>query len=138
MAHKIKDIKAQLDEVATDNAKFHLSERSEDKHLVHGREMSYSFVQASDVIGRDQDKENIVERLMHPTDGQNVYVIPIVGIGGLGKTMIAKLVFNEVRVVDHFELKCWVYIFDEFILKQLLVKMIKSITSDVWKDLDEK
>ena len=57
MAHKVKEIRAHLDEVAADKDKFHLSQRSDNKHLVRGREMSYSFVQASDVIGRDQDKE---------------------------------------------------------------------------------
>ena len=89
------------------------------------------------MIGRHQDKENIVERLMHPADGQNVSVILIVGISSLGKTVIAKLAFNDARVVDHFELKCWVCVFNELVLKQLLVKMIRSITSDDCKDLDE-
>ncbi|KAF3961550.1 hypothetical protein CMV_013844 [Castanea mollissima] len=86
MAHKVKDIRARLDEVAADRAKFHLSLRSDDRHVVRGREMSYSFVQASDVIGRDQVKENIVEHLMGPSDGQSITVVPVVGIGGLGKT----------------------------------------------------
>uniref|UniRef100_A0A2N9EE74 Rx N-terminal domain-containing protein n=1 Tax=Fagus sylvatica TaxID=28930 RepID=A0A2N9EE74_FAGSY len=96
MGHQIKDIRARLDEVAADRAKFHLSERSENRHVVRGREMSYSFVQASDVIGRDQDKENILQLLMHPAHGdQNVSVISVVGIGGLGKTALAKLVFND-------------------------------------------
>uniref|UniRef100_A0A2N9J6E1 Uncharacterized protein n=1 Tax=Fagus sylvatica TaxID=28930 RepID=A0A2N9J6E1_FAGSY len=64
-------------------------------------EMSYSFVQASDVIGRDQDKENIIQLLLHPAAdcGQNVSVISVVGIGGLGKTALAKLVFNDATVV---------------------------------------
>uniref|UniRef100_A0A2N9HTV1 Disease resistance N-terminal domain-containing protein n=1 Tax=Fagus sylvatica TaxID=28930 RepID=A0A2N9HTV1_FAGSY len=72
MGHQIKDIRVRLDEVAADRAKFHLSERSENRHVVRGREMSYSFVQASDVIGRDQDKENILQLLMHPAGDQNV------------------------------------------------------------------
>ena len=90
------------------------------------------------MIRRHQDKENIVERLMHPADGQNVSVILIVGIGGLSKTVIANLAFNDARVVDHFELKCWVCVSDEFVLKQLLIKIIRSITGDDCKDLDEE
>uniref|UniRef100_A0A2N9EPM6 Uncharacterized protein n=1 Tax=Fagus sylvatica TaxID=28930 RepID=A0A2N9EPM6_FAGSY len=88
--------------------KFHLSERLEIMHVVRGREMSHSFVQASDVIGRDHDKENIIQHLMHASsDGQNLSVIPVVGIGGLGKTVLAKYVFNDARVINHFEFKCW-------------------------------
>ncbi|KAM3683776.1 hypothetical protein ACJW31_12G174200 [Castanea mollissima] len=137
MAHKVKEIRARLDEVAADRAKFHLSPRSDDRHVVRGREMSHSFVQASDVIGRGQDKDKIVEYLMDPSDGQSISVVPVVGIGGLGKTALAKLVFNDERVIEHFELKCWVCVSDEFALKQLLVKMIKSITSENRSDLDE-
>ncbi|KAF3961547.1 hypothetical protein CMV_013841 [Castanea mollissima] len=81
MAHKVKEIRARLDEVAADRAKFHLSPRSDDRHVVRGREMSYSFVQASDVIGRGQDKDKIVEYLMDPSDGQSISVVPVVGIG---------------------------------------------------------
>ncbi|KAL0006123.1 hypothetical protein SO802_013684 [Lithocarpus litseifolius] len=138
LAHKVKEIRARLDEVAADRAKFHLSPRSDDRHVVRGREMSYSFVQASDVIGRDQDKENIVEHLMDPSDGESISVVPVVGIGGLGKTALAKLVFNDERVIERFELKCWVCVSDEFVLKQLLVKIIKSITSKNCSDLDEE
>ncbi|XP_075647390.1 putative disease resistance protein RGA1 [Castanea sativa] len=138
MAHKVKEIRARLDEVAADRAKFHLSQRSDDRHVVRGREMSYSFVQASDVIGRGQDKDKIVEYLMDPSDVQSISVVSVVGIGGLGKTALAKLVFNDERVIEHFELKCWVCVSDEFVLKQLLVKMIKSITSENRSDLDEE
>ncbi|KAM4077862.1 hypothetical protein ACJW30_12G172100 [Castanea mollissima] len=138
MAHKVKDIRARLDEVAADRAKFHLSPRSDDRHVVRGREMSHSFVQASDVIGRGQDRDKIVESLMDPSDGQSISVVPVVGIGGLGKTALAKLVFNDERVKEHFELKCWVCVSDEFVLKQLLVKMIKSITNENRSDLDEE
>ncbi|KAF3947921.1 hypothetical protein CMV_026017 [Castanea mollissima] len=100
MAHKVKEIRARLDEVAADRAKFHLSPRSDDRHVVRGREMSYSFVQASDVIGRDQDKENIVEHLMDPSDGQSISVVPVVGIGGLGKTALAKLNENVLKCLQ--------------------------------------
>ncbi|KAM4070545.1 hypothetical protein ACB094_12G172800 [Castanea mollissima] len=138
MVHKVKEIRARLDEVAADRAKFHLSPRSDDRHVVRGREMSYSFVQASDVIGRGQNKDKIVEYLINPSDGQSISVVTVVGIGGLGKTSLAKLVFNDERVIEHFELKCWVCVSDEFVLKQLLVKMIKSITSENRSDLDEE
>ncbi|KAM3745352.1 hypothetical protein ACB098_06G120100 [Castanea mollissima] len=104
MAHKVKEIRARLDEVAADRSNFHLFERSDDRHVVHGREMSYSFVQASDVIGRKQDKKNIVKHLMDPSDGQSISVVPVVGIGGLGKTVLAKLVFNDKTVIEHFEI----------------------------------
>ena len=75
---------------------------------------------------------------MHPADDQKVFVISVVRIGGVSKTALAKLVFNDARVVHHFELKGWMCVYDEFVLKQLLVKIIRSITSENCNDLEEE
>ncbi|XP_059590162.1 disease resistance protein RGA2-like [Vitis vinifera] len=91
---------------------------------------THSFVRASDVIGRDDDKENIVGLLRQSSDTENVSVIPIVGIGGLGKTTLAKLVYNDERVVGHFSIKIWVSVSDEFDVKKLVREILKEIKGD--------
>ncbi|KAK3405527.1 hypothetical protein EUGRSUZ_K01751 [Eucalyptus grandis] len=62
----------------------------------------------SNVFGRDLDRKKIIE-LLQPTDDKNLSVIPIVGIGGLGKTTVAKLVYNYDNVKEQFELRIWVW-----------------------------
>lgn len=47
--------------------------------------------------------EKIIRYLMNPIDPRDVAVIPIVGMGGLGKTTVSKLVYNDKRVEEHFE-----------------------------------
>uniref|UniRef100_A0A2N9H2W4 Rx N-terminal domain-containing protein n=1 Tax=Fagus sylvatica TaxID=28930 RepID=A0A2N9H2W4_FAGSY len=61
------------------------------------REMTHSFVHDSYVIGRDEDKEKIIDLLMHPSEDGTVPVISIVGIGGMGKTTLAQWVYNDER-----------------------------------------
>ncbi|MCI08967.1 disease resistance protein [Trifolium medium] len=92
IAHRIKDVRDSLDKVVVDGNKFGL-ERMDVS--VERREMTYSHIDALDVIGRDNEKEEIIELLMQPCgrgeDGdKGLCVIPIVGIGGLGKTTLAK------------------------------------------------
>ncbi|WRX23699.1 NB-ARC - like 10 [Theobroma cacao] len=109
MAHKIKIVAEGFGEIAALKNNFHLTERHDGtRHVAPLDRETHSFVQASDIIGRDEDKEKIIKTLLQdPTDGEDISVLPIVGIGGLGKTALAKLVFNDECVDRHFELKMW-------------------------------
>uniref|UniRef100_A0A2N9FYU9 TIR domain-containing protein n=1 Tax=Fagus sylvatica TaxID=28930 RepID=A0A2N9FYU9_FAGSY len=105
-SHKIKVIRERFEEIAKVRAQFHLVKRLDDKLIVQ-REMTHSFVSDSDVIGRDDDKEKIIDLLMHPNEDGTVPVISIVGIGGLGKTTLAQWVYNDERVAKKFDSRIW-------------------------------
>ncbi|XP_022743296.1 disease resistance protein RGA2-like [Durio zibethinus] len=128
MAHKMKKATERFGEIAALKNNFHLTERHDGtSHVVRLDRETHSFVQAADIIGRDEDKKKIITTLMQdPTDGKDTHVLPIVGIGGLGKTALAKLVFNDESVGRHFDLKMWVCVSDDFDLKTLMIKMIKA------------
>ncbi|TYG37228.1 hypothetical protein ES288_D13G125000v1 [Gossypium darwinii] len=125
MGHKIKSINQRLNELATEWNNFNLGQGTDNRHVFH-RE-THSCVNSSDVIGRDVDKENIIDLLMKPSEDPNIPVIPIVGIGGLGKTTLTQLVYNDDRVTRCFPLKIWICVSDEFDLSRLLKLIIHSI-----------
>ncbi|PKI62081.1 hypothetical protein CRG98_017454 [Punica granatum] len=80
------------------------------------------------VIGRDIDRDAIVERLLCPGMAQNPFVVSIIGIGGLGKTTLAKLVYNDSRVEVHFEKRIWVCVSEDFNLKNILQKIVSHMS----------
>ncbi|XP_060670904.1 putative disease resistance protein RGA1 [Ziziphus jujuba] len=90
---------------------------------------THSFARDEEVIGRDDDKKKIIDLLLcsDSRDKDNPSFLPIVGIGGLGKTTLAQFVYNDKNVEKYFHLRMWVCLSGSFELKIILEKMIKSI-----------
>ncbi|KAJ8900395.1 hypothetical protein K2173_025035 [Erythroxylum novogranatense] len=115
MGRKIKKIRERLDDIATESQQFHFVRDLVPKILT--RPQTHSFVGEGEVIGRDKDKNAILRLLLDFNTSENVLIIPIVGIGGLGKTTLVQYVYNDERVKNHFELKMWVCVSDPFDVK---------------------
>lgn len=130
---KIKAIKERLDKIRNDRG-FHLEERQVVTRS--GREDIHSYVPEEEVIGRDGDRRAIIRRLLDDRIEENVSVVSIIGIGGLGKTTLAQLVFNDENVQKHFHLRMWVYVSPDFSVRSVVEKIIKSATDKGLENLE--
>ncbi|KAK4591857.1 hypothetical protein RGQ29_016351 [Quercus rubra] len=128
MSSKIKAMRQKLNAIAEDRKNFRLEEYHVETNVVsRKREPTHSFVREENVIGREDDRKAIIDLLLDSNVEENVSVIPIVGIGGLGKTTLAQCVYNDEKLKNCFELKMWVCISDVFELKIIIEKIIASV-----------
>ncbi|KAL5737339.1 hypothetical protein ACOSP7_030100 [Xanthoceras sorbifolium] len=80
------------------------------------------------VYGRDQDKANILEMVLSDEPGDvNFGVISIVGMGGVGKTTMAREVYND-EAVKEFNPKGWACVSDDFDVMRISKAILESIT----------
>ncbi|PRQ56753.1 putative P-loop containing nucleoside triphosphate hydrolase, leucine-rich repeat domain, L [Rosa chinensis] len=118
IARSIKKLNEKLTVIAAEKEKyeFHLSTiRGTDEQLIQLQKTS-SLVDISTIFGREEEKEYLLSMLLRESnqDGGRFLVIPIVGMGGLGKTTLAQLAYNDETVTARFDKKVWVCVSDPF------------------------
>ncbi|PON38844.1 NB-ARC domain, LRR domain containing protein [Parasponia andersonii] len=92
---------------------------------------STSLMDESEVYGRNADKDAVMKVLMtDDVDSQNPCVIPIVGMGGVGKTTLAQALFNDHKVKEVFEHKVWVCVSDEFDVCKVTETILRTVSSE--------
>uniref|UniRef100_A0A0E0J211 NB-ARC domain-containing protein n=1 Tax=Oryza nivara TaxID=4536 RepID=A0A0E0J211_ORYNI len=112
---------------------FTLSENDGDRRIIpdiNSLRQTSSFVFAPIIVGRDQDKENVIKKMMTLEGsriGGCISVLAIVGMGGLGKTTLAQLVYNDPKVRQAFDLFGWVCVSEHFDVNNVTRKILSSI-----------
>ncbi|KAL0907381.1 hypothetical protein M5K25_021788 [Dendrobium thyrsiflorum] len=145
MAMRIIKIIKKFDEIAHDRKALYLREEDAPRqpHFndVMKKPPSSSLVLESDVFGREKEKRTIIQLLMSHSKKENI-VIPIVGMGGVGKTTLAQLVYNDPVVCQHFSPKVWVCVTEQscdrdISINKMLIFIIRTLYLDIVSSIKE-
>ncbi|XP_047339591.1 putative disease resistance protein RGA3 [Impatiens glandulifera] len=145
VGHKIKDVQEKFNQISLERQTLSLRESIHDKFTSRWRE-TISLSSCNKVYGRDMEKKKIIDILVNNTSGdcadKKLSILPIVGIGGLGKTTLAQTVFNDEEITNHFKTKIWVCVSDEFdiqlVMKAILEEKAEARLEELQKKVREK
>ncbi|XP_024042990.1 putative disease resistance protein RGA1 [Citrus clementina] len=140
MGSKIKDICGRLEQLCHERIELRLqripgSVGTSSASAAQQRPPSSSVPTERAVYGRDKDKARILKMVLSTDektdDDANFRVIPIVGMAGVGKTTLAREVYNDksLNAKDFkFDIKAWVCISDVFDVLSISKALLESIT----------
>ncbi|KAJ0538824.1 putative P-loop containing nucleoside triphosphate hydrolase, leucine-rich repeat domain superfamily [Helianthus annuus] len=85
-------------------------------------------VEEENVVGFDKEAEKVVGWLKAATD--ELEVISVVGMGGLGKTTLVKKVYNDSSVQYEFFIRSWVYVSQVYSTREVFLKILYDVTRE--------
>nr|XP_043606190.1 putative disease resistance protein At3g14460 isoform X2 [Erigeron canadensis]XP_043606191.1 putative disease resistance protein At3g14460 isoform X2 [Erigeron canadensis] len=114
--NKLNDITTKLQQLYDEKSNLGLTVKDKRSKNINRIYQTSLFDSPKNIVGREVEKEVILQKLLgdEPCDQNSFSIVPIVGMGGIGKTTLARLLYNEPKVNQHFELKAWVCVSDEF------------------------
>ncbi|QHN75858.1 Putative disease resistance protein [Arachis hypogaea] len=142
LGQKLNEIIGRLDRIAQARTNFDLRQgvRESPSEVIGWRQTS-STITLPQVYGRDEDKKQVLEFLLSPLrSSEFISVYPIVGFGGLGKTTLVQLVYNDPEVEaitnEKYELKA-LDVMEKKVKELLQSKKYLLVLDDVWKRSQE-
>ncbi|EYU23534.1 hypothetical protein MIMGU_mgv1a023257mg, partial [Erythranthe guttata] len=74
------------------------------------------------MVGFDEQLTRLLDKLTGQRS--NRQIIPIVGMGGIGKTTLAQNAYEHSLILHHFDIRTWVTVSQKYNVKQLLLQLL--------------
>ena len=125
MECRVKEMIARLEPISLEKVGLGLKVGGE---KLPSRLPSTSSVDEFSVYGRDDIKKEMVNYLLsnNARGKEDIGVICIFGMGGIGKTMLAQILYNDYKVKEHFHMKAWVCVSTEFHLLGVMKSILEA------------
>ncbi|VAH99285.1 unnamed protein product [Triticum turgidum subsp. durum] len=135
IAMQIRDLKSRVEEVSSRNTRYNLIEKKQitraiderDSCLEDIRNQSANNIDEAELVGFSNPKQELIRLVDVNANNGPARVVCVVGMGGLGKTTIARKVYESMK---NFSCYAWITVSQSFARMDLLKLMIKELFGD--------
>ncbi|KAL5201252.1 hypothetical protein ABZP36_035606 [Zizania latifolia] len=144
--HRISKVRTFLDEICRDRVNLGLSDQEGlCRKEASIRRCTSSLLDPLEVYGREDEKKQIIFSLFEgcltfkksrlnengseTCKAGGIRLISVIGMGGMGKTTLARQVYNDAQVQNHFDIQAWVWVSEVFDEVRLTKAVIESVTT---------
>ncbi|KAL3750415.1 hypothetical protein ACJRO7_011420 [Eucalyptus globulus] len=133
MRSTIEEIDNKLQDIITRKNTFNFGENNGNRlaYRRQDKQLPTTYLPEPGFVSRKDEKSEILELLTRDEDDRtcaNLKVIPIVGMGGVGKTALTQQVYNDARVTGYFGVKAWACVSEDYDVLAI-TKSILGITN---------
>ncbi|XP_012856917.1 PREDICTED: putative late blight resistance protein homolog R1A-10 [Erythranthe guttata] len=125
IARKVKSVRAKVTDIYGGKNRIEFASCLPAGVGVH-EESEVPLVRQRNLVGLEDETKTIIGYLTAETE--QLDVISIVGMPGLGKTTLAGKIFRDPAIVYRFHTRIWVYISQEFTRKDVFLAILKEFT----------
>ncbi|KAJ4775893.1 Disease resistance protein RGA2 [Rhynchospora pubera] len=130
---KLKEILEKMEAIVSEMRQFGFFKTSQPMTVINPLGIGHMRSAESEstvVIGRSDDLEKIVATVLGQaqSEAKAVAVLPILGEDGFGKATLTQLIYTDVRIQSHFQVKSWVRIYNKLNIAHV-TKLITDLTT---------
>ncbi|XP_059438808.1 disease resistance protein RPM1-like [Corylus avellana] len=140
IASKIQDIKISVREIKERSERYgfnsseHGSSSSATSVTWHDPRVGSLFIEEDEVVGIESTRDELVSWMVGGASKRSV--LSVVGMGGIGKTTLAKKVYENELVKGHFDCHVWITVSQSYNVQKILMSMSKQIYQAKERQID--
>jgi disease resistance protein RPM1 len=140
IASEIQEIKLRIYGIKEriERYNFQFSEQQQGLSIKYPDRLGSLFVDEGEIVGFEKPRDEIVGWLVG-LDGEerSRSVISVVGMGGLGKTTLAKNVFDDQQVKGYFDCRAFLVVSQSYSVEALVRNMMMQISEETKEPLPQ-
>ncbi|CAL5008248.1 unnamed protein product [Urochloa decumbens] len=140
MGKKLRKIVRDIEALVAEMNAFGFRNRRQALSLMPLRQTDPVMIDSEEDIvsrSRNEEKKKIVKILLDHANNDDLLVLPIVGLGGLGKTTFVQLVYSDPEIKKHFQFQKWCCVSDDFDVGNIARSICISTEKDSEKVLQD-
>lgn len=133
LANRMKKMREELKEITDQHSRFRLEVGSatNEQKFPDARETAVVMNDEEVIVGRTEEKKKVMDSLSKSIT-EKLTIFPIYGIGGIGKTTMAKMVFNDTMFNEYS--RVWIYVSQVFDMKRIgnsIISQLSKVESQI-------